>query len=303
MVKTILSSAEAEEIVRDLGEVSRALELLPYRTAAEPIARLSDIAIRLRDVSPEEAEAGDVDKPDEAARAAVEGEGWVPWGEPKAGRKLDLLAMGRDIAEGWVPWGGGRCPLHPETVVDVRLRSGETMQGSAQWFNWKFNHDDVAPHNEIIAYRPVSARAAAVYENDPPAPDTDGPVAVDLAGKREHISPAEIQLLRQLMRGPITTFHSATIAAATRLRGDDLAMTYELPQPLAWGVEITAKGKRRLIEAGLIDADIEAGKLADALAAITPYETVSGQELVAVLMAPDRRDFLVAALRAKEAAK
>ena len=55
----------------------------------------------------------------------------------------------------WHGWNGGECPVHPETVVEVRLRDREQeygiMQNRATSFDW--THDDHS--SDIIAFRVI----------------------------------------------------------------------------------------------------------------------------------------------------
>lgn len=112
----------------------------------------------------------------------------------------------------------------------------------------------------------------------------------------------ELQLLRQLMRHDLLLTHPASIVIADRLDAAGYAKLIDAVQDSDGKLRfatagITAKGKRRLIDAGLIEEDIDLARLADAIAAMTPYETASGTRIVWLQMSPDRRDYIVARLR------
>lgn len=62
------------------------------------------------------------------------------------------LASQQPADDGWIEWDGGECPVGPNAVVEVKLRSGSGYQGwQAKTFDW--------PHLgmplDIIAYRVV----------------------------------------------------------------------------------------------------------------------------------------------------
>lgn len=57
----------------------------------------------------------------------------------------------------WHGWNGGECPVHPETVVEVRWRSDFAAQtGQAGKFNsasqWSWEEDNT---NRIVAFRVI----------------------------------------------------------------------------------------------------------------------------------------------------
>lgn len=51
-----------------------------------------------------------------------------------------------------IEWNGGKCPVAPETLVEVKLRNGEISTDRAENFNWSNDNN----HDDIIAYRIVS---------------------------------------------------------------------------------------------------------------------------------------------------
>lgn len=61
-------------------------------------------------------------------------------------------------SEGWIDWkGGGECPVHEDTILDLRFNDGqEILATAADGWRW----------NDIIAYRPVSP----AQEVEPSAP-------------------------------------------------------------------------------------------------------------------------------------
>lgn len=57
----------------------------------------------------------------------------------------------------WIECGGGECPVSGDTIVEIRLRCGESNEGAARGFDWEhglgpfgYEGDD-----DIIAYRIV----------------------------------------------------------------------------------------------------------------------------------------------------
>jgi len=58
----------------------------------------------------------------------------------------------------WIEWSGGKCPVEPKTIVQVRLRGGEHRdEDEAQYFRWwHANPDQASAQYDTIAYRVVS---------------------------------------------------------------------------------------------------------------------------------------------------
>lgn len=65
----------------------------------------------------------------------------------------------------WKPWTGGECPVDPETVVEVRLASGDRTitERAAEYFDWSRTET----LGDIIAYR-VTKEAPAWKLPEPP---------------------------------------------------------------------------------------------------------------------------------------
>ena len=67
------------------------------------------------------------------------------------------LAEPQADADGWIPWDGGKCPVSPAMLVEVKLRSGQS------WLNkdaekgsfWGWYHGPKKTPDDIIAYRPL----------------------------------------------------------------------------------------------------------------------------------------------------
>lgn len=203
-----LGRAEAAEILRELAHVTEALGLLPYRTALDPIRRLGDVCDTLQAAFPG-GYAGPCDYCD--AHVGVDEIGAQDF--ENGGHTCKACAA--EIEAGDV-----------DAVDRARAKPEPTVAFDGE----------ITPVADL-----TSERLVPRMPHLEPGEFGEGATLVREAA----LGPVEIQLLRQLARGPISTFHSATIAAATRLRGDGFAMTYELPQPYSWGVEITAKGMRR----------------------------------------------------------
>ena len=52
--------------------------------------------------------------------------------------------------DGWIEWGGGKCPVDPVAMVEVRFRCGETdYDGEAIYWGWDHGKGDY----DIVAYR------------------------------------------------------------------------------------------------------------------------------------------------------
>ena len=56
----------------------------------------------------------------------------------------------------WIEWHGGENPAG-DALVEIRLRNGCTTTETASGFPW--DHDEIMPYADIIAYRLVSAPA------------------------------------------------------------------------------------------------------------------------------------------------
>ena len=62
--------------------------------------------------------------------------------------------------DGWIKWNGGECPVHPDTVVDVKLRSGHTEYKTTNKFLcWRRMVDGTEYPYDVIAYRIVTPHA------------------------------------------------------------------------------------------------------------------------------------------------
>ena len=67
------------------------------------------------------------------------------------------LAEPQADEDGWIPWDGGKCPVSPAMLVEVKLRSGQA------WLNkkaeegsfWEWYHGPKKSPDDIIAYRPL----------------------------------------------------------------------------------------------------------------------------------------------------
>lgn len=60
------------------------------------------------------------------------------------------------INDGWIEWKGGECPVHKDTVVQVKLRENSKGTSPACHYRWsKFNS-----YGDIVAYRVVQEGGA-----------------------------------------------------------------------------------------------------------------------------------------------
>lgn len=68
--------------------------------------------------------------------------------------------------DGWIEWKGGQCPVAPDTIVEVKFRSGtQTPEGwNAGYFNWDWGDDQ---SNDILAYRVVGEQPKPDNVNSP----------------------------------------------------------------------------------------------------------------------------------------
>ena len=55
----------------------------------------------------------------------------------------------------WIEWHGGKCPVNPETLVQVRLRDGYEELRGFKAYRYSWGHDANDDPNDIIAYRVV----------------------------------------------------------------------------------------------------------------------------------------------------
>jgi len=68
------------------------------------------------------------------------------------------LAKPQADEDGWIPWDGGKCPVSPAMLVEIKLRSGQS------WLNkdaekgsfWGWYHGPKKTPDDIIAYRPLN---------------------------------------------------------------------------------------------------------------------------------------------------
>lgn len=51
----------------------------------------------------------------------------------------------------WITWNGGPCPVAPETMVELRFRTGEEHAALPSAGFWTWGHDGIS--SDIIAYR------------------------------------------------------------------------------------------------------------------------------------------------------
>lgn len=49
----------------------------------------------------------------------------------------------------WINWNGGKCPVHPSKMVEVKFRSGECLSNRAS--SWRWSHLSLT--YDVIAYR------------------------------------------------------------------------------------------------------------------------------------------------------
>jgi hypothetical protein len=60
--------------------------------------------------------------------------------------------------EGWIEWNGGKCPVEPDTRVEIKLRRGMRGPGEAkcyQWAHFATGANLYSADFDIIAYRVV----------------------------------------------------------------------------------------------------------------------------------------------------
>ena len=92
-----------------------------------------------------------------ALKASLEFE-WVGLGAKTRMEEAERIVMDAEAAQaasdadGWIPWSGGECPVAFETKVDVRHRDGNEYQGFAGYSIARF-WDDAGDPRDIIAYR------------------------------------------------------------------------------------------------------------------------------------------------------
>lgn len=62
------------------------------------------------------------------------------------------VALPMPDENGWVRHDRSKCPVRPDTLVEIRMRSGETFYGPAGKYWWGHNTDY---SGDIVAYRVV----------------------------------------------------------------------------------------------------------------------------------------------------
>ena len=67
------------------------------------------------------------------------------------------LAEPQADADGWIPWDGGKCPVSPAMLVEVKLRSGQAWlnKNAEEGSFWGWRHGPKKSPDDIIAYRPL----------------------------------------------------------------------------------------------------------------------------------------------------
>ena len=55
----------------------------------------------------------------------------------------------------WIKWHGGECPVPPDTLVDIKLRSG-FVRGLRPTGKYIWNYDDDDDDGDIVEYRTVT---------------------------------------------------------------------------------------------------------------------------------------------------
>ena len=67
------------------------------------------------------------------------------------------LAEPQADADGWIPWSGGKCPVSPAMLVEVKLRSGQAWlnKNAEEGSFWGWRHGPKKSPDDIIAYRPL----------------------------------------------------------------------------------------------------------------------------------------------------
>ena len=84
--------------------------------ALKGLMALSDHRVDLRDEA-------------KAARAAI-------------ARAEAALAEPHPDADGWIPWAGGKCPVPPDTLVDVKVKPRHEVMYGRFARNLEWSHDD-----------------------------------------------------------------------------------------------------------------------------------------------------------------
>jgi hypothetical protein len=59
--------------------------------------------------------------------------------------------------DAWIEWEGGECPVPPNRVVDVKIRSGEIFYGPAFSYAWTHGGNG---RRDIVAYKLKDSRPA-----------------------------------------------------------------------------------------------------------------------------------------------
>lgn len=194
----VIDRSAADEIMAEAEAIVSALERLPYRDAMNALASLGVIRRTIYDAM-EAADPEAVTLPDDR----------------------DFHAL--DLVDGWVVWTGGKCPLHPETVVDVRSRNG-SVATRLQVADVYWRHHGL--ETDVFAYRLVKPERVVPRYHDTVMFDGEVAQVADL-GAGPGTSPydadheaEELQLLKQLARGPIPTrwMHSKTLDIVLRLQ-------------------------------------------------------------------------------------
>lgn len=84
--------------------------------------------------------------------------------EVVTGEPFDNITVraGGPLDDGWIDWRGAKCPVPPETMVEVKLRDGASHTAKARAIHWGRNvfitelSETMPAEYEVIAYRVVA---------------------------------------------------------------------------------------------------------------------------------------------------
>lgn len=172
-----LGREEAAEILNMIDPITTALGSAPYVVAQPAIDLIDAIREHICEATPG-GYAGQCEScglptgHDEAGQYTEDGVVWClvcrPADHPteaeiEAG-DVDAVDRARAAADGWVEWKGGECPLHPDALVEVRLRNeSEPEPDTVSSWRWSYDTDPLEADSDIVAYRLVKP-ARAVKE-------------------------------------------------------------------------------------------------------------------------------------------
>lgn len=111
--------------------------------------------------------------------------------------------------DGWIEWNGGRCPVFPSTIVEVKYRGNlPSLANPSKAGEWNWEHRGNS--GDIVAYRKY------IEEPMPVTMETDSALDVQMGGN--HYKKLKIQPIEYIHANGIPFAEGSAIKYLTRWR-------------------------------------------------------------------------------------